>query len=356
MVQLVFRIKDSGIGIPSDKQEQIFERFNQGNADTTRKFGGTGLGLAIVKNLVEIHNGSLNLKSKEGLGSEFSVSLSYPVSYENVSARVTEAPANFKIEAGKPLKALLAEDNVLNQKLACTYLTGFGMEVEIAGNGSEAIEKTRSNNFDLILMDIQMPVMDGYNAVRTIRNTLKITAPVIAMTAHTMEGEKEKCLSYGMNDYISKPFSEAQLFEIVSRHVGNNSIQPGKNPIINTATETKTTTVDMDQLFSLSRGNNGFIREIIGVFMDENPRDLQRLEEAIEKNDFETIRAVSHKMKTSLGFMGIKLPLPAVSLIEKQSAQKTGIAEIREEFNKVQASCAAAMNELNAVLVSLSEN
>ncbi|MEI6021578.1 MAG: ATP-binding protein, partial [Bacteroidota bacterium] len=182
LVTIVFRVKDSGIGIPKDKIDQVFERFNQGNKETTRKFGGTGLGLAIVKNLIEIQNGEIYVKSKEGFGSEFVVNLSFPLVFEN--AKTTEADTKFEYEklAQGDKNILLVEDNALNQKLALEYLSEFGFLVDSALNGEEAIKKLSNNRYDLVLMDIQMPILDGYNTSKLIRNQLKLNLPIIAMT------------------------------------------------------------------------------------------------------------------------------------------------------------------------------
>ena len=177
IVQFVFKVKDSGIGIPDDKIAGIFERFNQGNTETTRKYGGNGLGLAIVKQLLEIQNGDISLKSKEGIGSEFLVKMSYPISYEKDIITTDNKNKSLKIVSHKPLHILLAEDHVLNQKLAVAYLEGFGLQVDLAENGEEAIRKVKSKYYDLILMDIQMPLLDGYHASKKIREELKNDVP-----------------------------------------------------------------------------------------------------------------------------------------------------------------------------------
>ena len=277
MAQLVFRIKDTGIGISADKLETIFERFNQGNKETTRKYGGTGLGLSIVKDLVELQNGEIRVKSKPGSGSEFIVTISYPISYESDSTVVAGITSEFAPLSDHKLLVLLAEDNELNQKLAKTYLQGFGLLVEVAENGELAIEKLREKKFDLVLMDIQMPKLDGYHTAQKMRQELKLKTPVIAMTAHIMSGEKEKCISFGMNDYISKPFKEADLYEIVSRYLQaepknitkmkhtKNGAEPGSASV-----------VDFKDIDDMVRGNTAFAREMVELFIEKNPRILLR--------------------------------------------------------------------------------
>lgn len=208
---VLFKVSDSGIGIPEDKLAMIFDRFTQANSDTTRKYGGTGLGLSISKSLVELQNGEIFVESIENNGSTFGFSITYkkilamPDKDSNIS--VSELVTDRKINV------LLVEDNVLNQKLALRVLEKFGFTVELAQNGKIAVEKVKANKYNIILMDLQMPEMDGYQATIAIRNELRDETPIIAMTAHSLVGEKEKCIEIGMNEYITKPFNQRDLFE-----------------------------------------------------------------------------------------------------------------------------------------------
>jgi PAS domain S-box-containing protein len=218
ILELKFSIIDTGIGIPPDKIKTVFEGFTQASNETTRKYGGTGLGLTIVKQLIELQKGSISVESKEGEGSTFSFVLKYkkdlhPESKKNIVEE--EEP-----ELIPDLNILLVEDNLLNQILAKKVLTDWKWKVEVAENGAVAVEKLGKNEYDLILMDIQMPEMDGYEATKLIRRSFdppKRDIPIIAMTAHALAGEAEKCLNIGMNEYISKPFDKKVLYsKIVS--------------------------------------------------------------------------------------------------------------------------------------------
>ena len=357
VVQFVFKVKDTGIGIPTDKLSSVFERFNQGNTETTRKFGGNGLGLAIVKQLVEIQNGDISLKSKEGIGSEFTVKISYPISYENKNAPVEQTDSPLKIISDKPISVLLVEDHKLNQKLASTYLVNFGLQVDIAENGLEAIDKLKGKPYDLILMDIQMPLLDGYNASKKIREELNSTVPIIAMTANIMPHEKEKCLSYGMNDYLSKPFKEADLYAMLIAHLGKNvesnmhtsPINMGRMiPVVN-----KYKIINTAHLDSLSRGNTLFIKELITIFLEQNPIEIIELEQAILRSDYSAIRSISHKMKTSVGFIGLEFLLPKLSDIEQLAINQEKPNDIRTFFNETKPLCEQAIDELTHHLHSL---
>ncbi len=352
IVQLVFKVKDTGIGIPADKIGSIFERFNQGNTETTRKYGGNGLGLAIVKQLVEIQNGDISVKSKEGIGSEFMVKISYPVSYENKTIIAENKTTQLKIKTDKPLRVLLAEDHKLNQKLALTYLTDFGLTVDLAENGLQAFEMFKINVYDLVLMDIQMPLLDGYHTAKRIREELNSKVPIIAMTAHIMPNEKEKCLSYGMNDYLSKPFRETELYNIINLHLGNKDVAAvTEHPErMNDAAPDGYTVIDTGHLKSLSRGNKKFISEIVSIFLEQNPVELIEIENAISAKNYDVIKSIAHKMKTSGGFIGIKNLVPDLNKIETLAIHKGDIDEIGNLFNSVKNICRQANNELKKAL------
>jgi len=223
---LEFAITDTGIGIPEDKLGHIFERFRQAESHTTRKYGGTGLGLSIAKQLVSLQKGILTVTSEFKKGSVFSFSIPYKKSAQtHLIAENIEMKYNMK-ELSK-LKILLVEDNQLNIKLILSLFSSNNLTIQIAENGSIGIEKIKANEFDIILMDMEMPVMNGYEATTFLREELKNRTPIIAMTAHAMAGEKERCLSLGMNDYISKPINANLLFKKIydltpnSRQNGN---------------------------------------------------------------------------------------------------------------------------------------
>ncbi len=211
-ISLEFSVKDTGIGIPEDKLEHIFERFRQAESHITRKYGGTGLGLSIAKQLVELQGGTLYVKSEFKVGSVFSFCIPYKKSVEVLTTPdVTSEKFSMK-ELGK-LNILLVEDNQLNVKLILSLFSEYNLKLQVAENGSVGIEKIKESKFDIVLMDMEMPVMNGYEAATVIRNELKDKIPIIAMTAHAMAGERERCLSLGMNDYISKPINANLLFE-----------------------------------------------------------------------------------------------------------------------------------------------
>ena len=216
-----FSIKDTGIGIAKDKVENIFESFTQASSDTNRKFGGTGLGLSISKQLVEMQNGKIKVESEPGKGTTFIVTLPFE-SAENKNPVGNSSGSNdVQLNKIRNAKILLVEDNEFNRIVAIDTLTEYlgDIKIEMAGNGKEAIEKVKAGNFDLVLMDIQMPEMDGYEATKYIRSQLTMPLqqiPILAMTANATQEEIEKCLECGMSGHVPKPFIPEELFRKMS--------------------------------------------------------------------------------------------------------------------------------------------
>jgi len=213
-VTIEFSIEDTGIGIPEDRIDKIFHNFEQGSASTQRVYGGTGLGLAISKQLVELQGGSISVKSVLGKGSTFRFILNFEIAGDTIEIEADSKEFAAEI---KSLNVLVVEDVLLNQLLLKTILNDFGFKYDVADNGKIAIDKLQSNTYDIILMDLMMPEMNGFEATEYIRNKLGSKIPIIALTADVTTVDIEKCKANGMNDYISKPIDEKLLLnKIVS--------------------------------------------------------------------------------------------------------------------------------------------
>ncbi len=236
-VVLRMAVRDTGIGIPEERRSMIFDKFTQADASTTRRYGGTGLGLAISRQLVGLMGGDMGVESKEGKGSTFWFTV--PLQ-KQARGEALPAPQPSDVRGDRELKRigfeadvriLLVEDNATNQEVALGILKKLGVEADVAENGEEAIEALQATRYDLVLMDVQMPVMDGFEATRRIRSgedspsssdLRPLTSghlPIIAMTAHAMEGDRERCLDAGMNDYLSKPIDPQALADVLRRWV-----------------------------------------------------------------------------------------------------------------------------------------
>lgn len=223
--RIVFEVKDTGIGIPPDKLKSIFNPFTQADTSTTRRFGGTGLGLAITAQLIQLMGGAIDVTSTPGKGSLFTMSLPVGVEQSMNNRRSDHAlgnaqpapPANGPAICGT---VLIVEDNKTNQALIQTLLSRFGLITTTVENGQLAVENAAQNKYDLILMDIQMPVMNGLEATQKIRS-LSITTPIIALTANAMEGDRQKCLEAGCDDFLTKPILRDKLYSTLSRYLSS---------------------------------------------------------------------------------------------------------------------------------------
>ncbi len=220
-VGLYVEIDDTGIGISQEKTATIFERFVQADASTTRTYGGSGLGLAICKELIRMMGGEIGVESSEGYGSRFWFRLPCPVAHKYTDEKTVSPIGPSVAPSKRNLHVLLAEDNQVNQLVASATLEEEGHIVDVVSNGAEAVQSVENAPYDIILMDIHMPVMDGIEATRAIRTLSgdKSTIPIIALTANAMRGDREKYLSAGINEYASKPFVPEELLDIIYRTV-----------------------------------------------------------------------------------------------------------------------------------------
>ncbi len=346
-VRLQINICDTGIGISDEKQQTIFERFQQADTETTRRFGGTGLGLAIVKQLVTLQNGTIRVESQQGKGSRFIVELTYRVPDINqlYAAALSAQEETVPLEK---ITVLIAEDNVMNQQLISHLMRSWDIDFVLVSNGFEAIEQLKQRRFSIVLMDIQMPGMDGYKATEIIRNELKLNIPIVAMTAHAMTGEKEKCLQLGMNDYVSKPIKETVLYNMIGRHAQNLP-----KDIISSPEELSTQQrVNLDYLSQLSGGDKTFERQILEQFLVQMPEEVQQLEEAVQNKDFEQVKQTAHSLKSTVGYVGLSEELhPFLDRIEKDAVKKTE-TNFAVDLDYVKVQCFSAKEEIESLLKS----
>lgn len=206
-------VEDTGIGISPERQQAVFLEFSQEDSSTTRKFGGTGLGLTISRKLVELMGGDLHLKSEKGSGTIFEFTMRLPKTAEP-EIKVMDESMDLQ-----SMRILLVEDNEINQYLATVLLESWNARVDPCLNGAEALEKLKTESYDLVLMDLQMPILDGFDATTRIRQELQLHVPIVALTANALSGERDRCLDLGMNGYVSKPFQPERLYQEIRTYL-----------------------------------------------------------------------------------------------------------------------------------------
>ncbi len=339
LIALNFKITDTGIGIETDKINSIFESFTQANINTSRTYGGTGLGLSITKQLLELQGGTILVESKINIGSTFQFTIPYNYSdAKNSTSFIGKNPKEHQsLLKGK--KILVAEDNDVNQKVIRHVLQKAGGIVDVANHGLEAIAFLKeSTEYDLIIMDLQMDEMDGYAATRYIRSVLKLSIPIIAMTATALKGEKEKCIEAGMNDYVSKPFDFPFLYNRIRFLLNAKPISDTKVTIEKQGNE---------RLFDLSlleeMDDNQYVAEVLAMFLENTPERLTELREACVSNQFIEVHKTAHKLKSSIGLLKANDLLSVMKKLEEMGKAeiKEGLVALAEsaieEFKKLEA-------------------
>ncbi|MCU0430091.1 MAG: PAS domain S-box protein [Cytophagaceae bacterium] len=300
--QIRFTVSDTGIGISEDKLEQIFDSFTQEDSSITRRYGGTGLGLSISQQLASLYGSCIKVKSIKHKGTDFHFDIIFPVgTSEDLPAQTPTSQTPEPLLRG--ISVMLVEDNEINQYLAKTILESFEMIVHICNHGKEAIEMIQKKIIDIVLMDIQMPVMGGLEAIDIIRNKLQIHTPIIALTANAIMGDEEQYLKAGASGYISKPFEEEELRSILCKHVTANRSQT----VIANAPHSKSRPdmYDLRKLQEISKGNRDFVKKMIQLFIDNTPKEIDKMEAAYTAGDFKSVKDIAHSIKPGIDTMGL---------------------------------------------------
>ncbi len=352
--RLRFSVADTGIGIEASKQRRIFEAFSQADGSATRQYGGTGLGLTISARIVQMMGGTIHLTSEPGKGSTFSFELSLKLQSDdskpaqNAMLEPTKHPLETPpaAEPRSPLHVLLAEDNLVNQRVAQRLLEKNGHAVVVANNGLEALARYEAAQFDIVLMDVQMPEMDGFAAtaaIRQLQETNGTHVPIVAVTAHAMKGDRERCLAAGMDGYVSKPIRPPLLFAEIDRLTQ-------KHPTVATPSRTQMNGMVLDEvsLAEVVDGDVEFLRELARLFGEETPHLLADMGQAIESGDRALLQRAAHTLKGSAGNLCGKRAAEAALLLE-QFAQAGDFVQARQahtllgnEIGKLHQALAAA--------------
>ncbi|NVO19562.1 MAG: PAS domain S-box protein [Bacteroidetes bacterium] len=302
MNKIKFSVEDTGIGISSDHLSKIFESFQQEDESITRTYGGTGLGLPISKQLVELMGGSIQVSSIKDVGSKFYFILDLPVGSSKIASNTSETikPSQDSLVG---VKILLVEDNKFNQIIAQSLLEKWQTEVHIAENGQQAVEILKTTAFDLILMDLQMPVMDGLTASLIIRTQLNITTPILALTANVLKGVIEKCKEAGMNGYVSKPFNPDEFYLKLLSLLDKGEVIPG---VPESSVDSESPSENGAKMFDLAiiskilGGDDEQIQRMIRKFIEVTPGYMDELITAYNDNNIEGVEMYAHKIKSSI--------------------------------------------------------
>lgn len=348
-----FAVEDTGKGISPDKIEVIFENFQQASSNTSRLYGGTGLGLSIVKQLVEPQGGKVTVKSEIDKGSRFSFTLSFLKTKEIAEPEMKILELDREI---KNISVLVAEDIPLNQLLMKTILDEFGFDRDIAENGIIAIEKLKVKSYDIILMDLQMPEMTGFEATAYIRNVMKNQIPIIALTADVTTVDLNKCKAVGMNDYIPKPVDERLLYSKIISLV-KNSLISNKLDVSNDNIHLNKC-IDLSYLNQLTKSNPALMMEMISLYLKQTPLLVADMNNGLANEDWDSLYSAVHKMIPSFSIMGISHDYENIArkIQEFASTQKQSDAIpalVLQLSNICKQSCTELKKEENNIMKNL---
>ena len=315
-------IRDTGIGMDETFKNSLFEKFSQEEASVTRQYGGTGLGMSICKELIELMEGEVIVESEKGVGTCISFVVDFTKGLVEDLPSKEEFIADESMLSGK--KILVVDDNEINRLVATTILNNYGADTVEAANGAESVEYLRHHQVDLVLMDIQMPVMNGYDAAKMIRKNISDKLPVIALTANAIKGDNKKCLEAGMNDYIAKPFKEEDLLKMIAGILQTNVALKTKKTVV--VAEPEVSYYDISEITKISRGNEGFVQKMLKMFIDQVPMHLEEMKEKFDANELTAVGEIAHRIKPTIDNMGIVSSKDTIREIEKigKSAVDTG--------------------------------
>ena len=350
-VEIIFAVEDTGIGIAEEHIDRIFSEFIQADSSTTRKYGGTGLGLSITRKLARLHSGDVEIESVEGKGSTFRLKLYYPLgTKDNLPARPRNVHIQPNVLKGKHI--LIADDEPYNRMLIQTIMDKWGVHADIVENGKEVIDKLKTGKYECILMDLQMPEMDGMAATRFIRKELGMDIPIIALTATSTPAEIRETTRMGMNDYLIKPFQEQELLKLILQTMGEEIVIEEDMEETNNGEEVKKA-FHFDTLYRLANKDTTFMRNMLDLFVKSTGENLSAMDRAVQAQSWEEVSNMAHKIIPPCRHLGltdivsklksIELDAPKLEFqpqmtkrVEQVSGEiKTVVEEIRQELEKL---------------------
>jgi len=336
------QIKDTGIGMNTVFQKNLFAKFTQEDGSIGRRYGGTGLGMSITKQLVDLMGGVIEVDSLKGIGTTINVQLTFPVGTASKLLVVEPSEQDVAVLASK--RILLVEDNEMNRLVVRTLLTPYGVTIFEEPNGLKALETLRTKAVDLVLMDVQMPVMDGLEATRVIREEISNTLPVIAMTASAIRSEKEACYEAGMNDFLAKPFDEKEMVDKLIKWT---------SPASSSASDRPRLLYDLSKLKTIGRSNKEFITQMISLFCADAPSVARQLKDAQQQGDYEKVQYLAHRIKPSIDNMGLHEQTTVIRQIERLVIVDPTSPELVASIDAFGESIAEVVDQLQSTYLNL---
>lgn len=339
-------VKDTGIGMNKTYMDRLFNKFSQEDVSVSRNYGGSGLGMAITRELIQLMNGQISVDSKKNIGTTITLNIELS---EGKTENIKTKAMPYKLT--EKIKTLLVEDNEFNRIVALSTLKNFNCEVIVANNGLEAVNILRSGEkFDIILMDLQMPVMDGFESTNVIRNELKITTPIIALTANAFKSELEHCRQIGMNECVTKPFEEITLMETIYKLINTNQ---GNNIEINGVdNEEGSVLYNLDTLQKLFKNDQNQIKLMIDIFINQIDSICPEINAAYLNGNLNTVYRLVHKIKPSIETMGITGIKEAIRYIEKSTKENSNSVQLQEYITKLINTLNESVNQIKKLNLS----
>ncbi|CAD5374524.1 putative Histidine kinase [Rubrivivax sp. A210] len=340
--QWLIEVSDEGIGLDEEQQQRLFQPFTQADESTSRRFGGTGLGLSIVRHLATLMGGSVGVRSRIGAGSTFWIRL--PLQSAAAPGLAAAAPEEGSAASWSGLRVLLAEDNEINREVAVDLLTRSGLAVDTAVDGLEALARARSGRYDLVLMDVQMPLMDGLQATREIRHLPGAAGlPIVAMTAHVFAEDRQACLDAGMNDHLGKPIDRARLGAVLRRWLPASAPAPstradGVPDALADMAASRAAGLDLAAGLASTGGNATTYRRILGLFAVQHGQDAEQLRQHIAQGQPEAARKLLHKLRGGAATIGAGDVVREAGRLEAalpQDAQDSGIEALAQALERL---------------------
>ena len=350
--EIKFEVRDTGIGIPKDHLKNIFNGYTQASPETTRKFGGTGLGLTICKRLIEIQEGKLHVRSKEGLGSNFSFTLTYEHD-TNSSEQPTQLKQHLDTSKLKGVNLLLVEDNPSNRMVATSFLEKVGVNVSTAEHGKQAVEKVQKQHYDIVLMDLQMPIMDGCDATSAIRELGEVykNTPIIALTADVVQGVKDRVFECGMNDYLAKPFNPDELHYKIALNL--DLVQPYEGAV----PESEDDIMQLHRLIDQYNDDVKFVTNLLTSLRKSFQLLTEQVANSADQKDVYELRRLTHKLLPSIKMVGnhsLQEQLSGLKeALDNETADEVEIAQFIESIRK---STTQSIEYIDGLFTSIQEH